>query len=217
MIVLSKFFRRGIKWLAARESTARSCCRLLRFAAVLGWTISPRLATAQVDPSRAAKVKAAYVLNFIKFTEWPADVFKDQGSPIDVCFLGESETEAVLKTMVRDAVVGGREIHVRRVVHAGDAEHRRGTSRREDDRFRGCHVLYLDQSMEAQVASILEQIKGQDVLTISDMPDFVEHGGMLGLALRGDRIQFDANLKAIQRTRIKISSKVLKLAKVVEP
>jgi hypothetical protein len=83
-------------------------------------------------------------------------------------------------------------------------------------RLRGSHAVYVATLDHPRRRSILTCLERADVLTVSDQPDFAADGGMLGLVLQETRIVFDANPAAIKETRVSVSSKVLRLARIVE-
>jgi hypothetical protein len=81
------------------------------------------------------------------------------------------------------------------------------------DKLRQSNVLYICQSERARMSNILEQLEGADVLTVSDLPQFPDSGGMIGLVVTEGRVAFDVNIDQIKKTQVVVSSKVLKLAR----
>jgi len=79
-----------------------------------------------------------------------------------------------------------------------------------------CHILFITSSEEANLAKILSSIKGLPSLTVSDMEGFVQRGGIVRLFTAGNKIRFEVNPQAAKRSFLKISSKLLKLAKIFE-
>jgi hypothetical protein len=77
------------------------------------------------------------------------------------------------------------------------------------------HLVYICSAGPEPIATILARLNPSKTLTVGDTPDFVENGGMIGFVFEQDRILFQANPKAIQKSRVTISAKVLKLAKIV--
>lgn len=86
-------------------------------------------------------------------------------------------------------------------------------TRREE--ARSCHMLVVGDEGRAGEAW-LAAVQGLPVLTISDTPQFVERGGMIGLVIEGERVRFEANLEPAQRGNLRLSSQLLKLARSVK-
>lgn len=154
--------------------------------------------TAYPQESREYWLKAAFIYNFAKFVEWPADVFKNESSPINLVVLGTDPFGTALDT-IREKNIKGRKLVIRRISRIENLEE--------------CHLLFVCASERGQLRTILNSIKNQSILTISDMEKFAPLGGIIGLITVEDKIQFEINLEAAQRQRLKISSELLKLAR----
>lgn len=173
--------------------------------------VRPAAAREENDTDTKRAYRAAFVLKFIKFTQWPPDVFENDSDPIVVCVVGD-EVAFHLDKLVQGTVVRGRPIVVRRLhpPRQGAEEEQRTAF---TDELKRSHVLYIDTEHGDRVAELLGAVAGADVLTISGAQGFVRRGGMLGLSLERGRYVFEANPAAIGRTRVKVSSQVLELAK----
>jgi hypothetical protein len=84
------------------------------------------------------------------------------------------------------------------------------------DAFRACHVLYLAGLDAKRAQPILDELKGAPVLTVGDREQFAQSGGVAGLFVEQGRMRFAINLEAAQRCRLRISSRLLSLAKIVK-
>lgn len=146
-----------------------------------------------------ADVKVAYLFNFAKFTEWPPALLP-AGGTVTICVLGDDELGPAL-TVLETKTVQGRAVRVRRGLRAED--------------IRGCHVLYFGAVDERVAADARRMAETQATLTLGDSDGFVERGGMVGLVKVDNRIAFDVNVEATHRASLKLSSQVLKLARVV--
>lgn len=155
---------------------------------------------AYADAGIEAQVKAAYVLNFAKFTEWPAAAFS-AGGALQICVYGNPETTAAF-IGIQGKPVQGRDVQVRLAPRSSD--------------LATCHALYIDGSERAQSAAALKAVAGRSVLTVSDLEGFVEGGGMLQLVLVDGRIRFDANREAARGSGLQLRSQLLSLARVVK-
>lgn len=173
---------------------------------------------ADTDDDKSEKVKAAYLYNFAKFIKWPEEKFGAESDPIVMAVLNDDSFKTILQQTVRDKKVGQRDIEVRRLQYAsppaeGEPEsERRGVFISE---LRACHMLYLSSDDEKRVADILALVKDHDVVTSGDLKEFAARGGMIGFVLAERKIVFEINITVVEDSRIKLSSKLLKLAKVI--
>jgi hypothetical protein len=172
-------------------------------------------ATAQDAPAPRleAQVEAAFLVNFLRYTDWPDDT-PGNPDPYVISVVGDAEMAATLAQLTRVvAPIRGRRVEVQRVEfpQGADATVRATVS----ERLRRSHLVFVHETLEP-VASILGDLSGQPVLTVSDREGFAAEGGMLGLRRRGGRITFEANPAAIRNARLVVSAKVLKLAHIVD-
>jgi hypothetical protein len=147
------------------------------------------------------QVKAAFLFHFAQLVEWPPDSLGPPNIPVNFCVWGEEPLPTALQTIVEGKLVGTHSIHVRRVPD------------RED--LRSCHLLFIAGSDSRRVTGILTNVKDAPVLTVGESEDFAKEGGMIGLSLEENKIRFDINLKAAQHANLKISSRLLLLARKV--
>jgi len=144
------------------------------------------------------KVKAAYLYNIAKFVAWPEKAPTPPDSTFVIAILGQDPFGRELDTLLTDRTVGGRHIRLKR------AETVAALGR--------CDVLFVARSLESEVHPILEQLSGRPVLTVSDMTEFGENGGMVTFYLEGDRVRFDINQEAALKAGLTVSSRLLSLA-----
>ena len=147
------------------------------------------------------QVKAAFVYNFAKFVEWPSRSFPDASAPLRICVFGLDPFGDELRGVANDKVVNGRRLQVS---HAADLQ-----------AARTCHILFISSSEKGQLKSILQSLRGSDALTVGDTEGFTEQGGMINLVLEKNRVQFEVNRKAAEEAGLKLSSRLLSLAKNV--
>jgi hypothetical protein len=162
-----------------------------------------------VDAVKAAKVKAAYLYNFTKFTRWPDERFESEDSPIVIGVVGKDPFGSILESTVRDKTVGGRRIVIRR-----DRDPRRDDAIDPDFDPRACHLIFVAESEKSRFKTIAADAAKHDVLAVGDHEDFAERGGMIELALEGGKITMHVNLDAVERSDLSLSSKLLKLATI---
>ena len=146
----------------------------------------------------AQQVEAVFLFYFSQFVDWPAGAFSDQRAPIVIGVLGSDPFDGALDQAVAGERVNGRSIVVRRLTNIADAA--------------GCHILYISASESAQLPQILSTLKGRDVLTVSDLGNFVQSGGMIRFELVDQRVRLLINAQAAQAAGLKLSSKLLRAA-----
>jgi hypothetical protein len=142
-------------------------------------------------------LKAAFVYNFAKFTEWPSDVLPATAS-FSACVLGDDSVGDALARTVQGRQLAGHTISVSRVQLAGP--------------LRACHLLYVSGVTPAQIAVVVTAVRGAPVLTISDIDDFPGLGGIAQVFVENGKMRFDLNLDLARRARLQLSSKLLALA-----
>ena len=144
-------------------------------------------------------LKAAFLYNFAKFAEWPGDAAPVD--PLTICVHGDAAIADALDETVKGRTVDGRKTAVVRV---------------KPDGFRACHVLYLAGLSPKRGQEIVDELKGAPVLTVSDREQFARSGGIAALFVEQGRMRFAINVEAAQRCRLRISSRLLSLAKIVK-
>ena len=154
-------------------------------------------------PDSERDVKAAFLYNFAKFVEWPPETFSDASSPLVLCVLGDEPLSASLQTTVKGETVDSRRFEVRQL--------------RDPVGARACHVLFIGPAEKGRVPDLLAALPGTGVLTVGGGADFLDRGGMIRLFLEKNRVRFDINLEAAERSHLKLSSKLLRLARAVNP
>jgi hypothetical protein len=144
-------------------------------------------------------LKAAFIFNFAKLVEWPEGVLKPRG---EFCIgtLGRSPLDKEL-SVLKGMSVQGRTVTVHQYNSPKEAAK--------------CQVLFISHSDPAKLAGILEALKEAPVLTVSDQDAFCSYGGMLSLVNERGKIVFEVNLQETQRSRLKPSSHLLRLARKV--
>jgi hypothetical protein len=156
---------------------------------------------AQSPTAGEYQVKAAFLFNFAKFVEWPSSSLPDLSAPLRICILGRDPFGDELRNITKEKTVSGRKLQIDQLV---DLQH-----------ARTCQIVFIASSEKAQLKGILEALQGANVLTVADTKGFAEQGGMINFVLENDRVQFEVNRKAAEQAGLKISSKLLSVAKLV--
>lgn len=156
--------------------------------------LMPRAAVAQEVTAPA--LKAAYVYSFVKFTAWPAVV--PSSDPFVMCVLGDTAVGEALVQLVAGRQFAGRQLVATQVAMSRPIS--------------GCHVLYVSGAMVSAAAEVLAKLRDSPVLTISDGVGFNDTGGMAQLFVERGRLRFTIKIENVERSGLKMSSKLLTLA-----
>jgi len=162
------------------------------------------LATGAVAQSARApeyEVKAAFLYNFAKFVEWPPLAFERASVPLRLCVLGHDPFGDSLSNLIQGKSISGRSIISLRVQSPTEA--------------RSCHVLFISLSDPENLKQVLDRVRGLPVLTVGESADFLPLGGMINFVLEQDRVRFEINLEAAEQHHLKLSSKLLAVARMV--
>lgn len=151
-------------------------------------------------PTLEYKVKAAYLLNFTRYVEWPAQAFAAPDSPIQICILGADPFGTTLEKTTAGRSSKGRRIEIRR--HA-----------RINAGLLACHVVFLSKSESRQAGALLAMLRENPVLTVGESAGFLDPGGIINLKIASGNVHFEVNSIAAERAGLKISSRLLTLAK----
>lgn len=141
-------------------------------------------------------IRVAYIFNLTKYVEWPR-----AGNQLAVCFVGDGSMGEALEKMLAGKTSDSRLIRV--VISPSEQD------------FDQCDVIYVAYSSSKKVHETLDHLHNKSVLTVGDTESFPKSGGMIGLVRVGQQVQMIVNLDAVQRARLKISSRVLNLATIV--
>jgi hypothetical protein len=147
------------------------------------------------------EVKAAFLMHFPEFVDWPSEAFPDADTPITIGVYGHDVFGEVLERAVETATVNNRKFVIKR-------------SRRIED-FRTCHILFISKQETGQMVSILAGLKDASVLTVGETEGFAARGGIINFYIEGNRVRFEINPDAAHRSGLKISSQLLQLGKLV--
>jgi hypothetical protein len=169
------------------------------FAAVLTTFVLAEVSAATQSVS-APGLKAGYLFTFTKFVEWPADVVP-AGAPLSLCVVNDSAVADVLAQTSKGRSVDSHGLTVRHV--------------KPDTPLPTCHVLYLAGSDPKHALDIVGSLDDEWVLTVSDAAGFAKTGGMVELFVEEGRMRFAVNVDALERAHVRLSSRVLALAKIV--
>lgn len=168
--------------------------------ALLVLLLGSMLAAGEQGAASEYQVKAAFLLNFARFAQWPADSFASPSAPIVFGIFGEDPFGAMLTDTVRSKTVGGHRLVVRRV----------------DDvtQVAGCHLLFIGAGERSRLGRVIAT-PHRGVLTVGETERFAERGGVIQLTLADRRVGFIINTDAAKRAGVGLSAKLLSLATIV--
>jgi hypothetical protein len=160
----------------------------------------PENASAQPKASEY-QIKAAYLFDFAKFVKWPSDSVLARGSDFEICVLGIDPFGGDLDARVSGEKLDGLPVAVRRLIDVAESK--------------TCRVIFISRSEEAHLPALLAALGSSESLTVSDIPRFLKRGGMIEFVPEGSRVRFGINLDSALRSRLRVSSELLKVAKNV--
>jgi hypothetical protein len=163
----------------------------------LGSGLLSSLRAGDAAPSEA-RVKAAFLLNFPKYIEWPTNAFAETNSPIVVAVLGADSIADEFAAMSEGRNIEGRPVRLVRVTAPGPS--------------RDCHILFIGGGQNRKLADTLSKLRGLNILLVGESDGFLEAGGMINLARHDRRIVLEVNVDSIHAAGLKVSSKLLAVA-----
>jgi len=156
---------------------------------------------AQTKAATEYQVKAAFLYNFAKFVDWPPSAFSDAKQPLDICVYGRDPFGTALEDALMGKTIGERRVGLGRATQFQDLV--------------GCHVVFVGASAHETAAELANRLKGRAVLLVGESDGFAASGGTIQFTIEDNRVHFVINPDAADRAGLKISSKLLALAKIV--
>ncbi len=146
-------------------------------------------------------IKAAFLLNFVKFMEWPSHISTDTSPLLTICILGNDPFDEALKS-IENKIVKEKKLVIKRA------------SRLED--VKECQILFISSSEKKKLSEIFTKIDDRPILTVAETKNFCQSGGVVNFIIVKGKVRFEINVDAAERSGLKISSKLLKLAKIIK-
>ena len=152
---------------------------------------------AKAQVSDEYQVKAAFLYNFLKFVDWPAQSFESDSSPFIIGVLGDDRFNNAIDRAISGKTANGRRIVAKRLSSAKGMPY--------------CHVLFISAS-ERNLAQILTNT-GPGVLTVGESERFTQSGGIINFTIIESKVRFEINQTAAERAGLRVSAKLLSLAR----
>jgi hypothetical protein len=184
---------------AERTGVMRGIPSPIVLLALVAAGLSARSAVAQSTPDEY-QVKAAYILNFARFVEWPPDRLA-ASSPITIAVVGNDPFHGALEQVLLGHSANGHAIHLRYV--------------RWNDVLTPYQIVFISAAEEPHLPEIMRLMGSESVLTVSDIERFSLRGGIIEFSMVGNRVRFDINRSPAIAARLTISSKLLSVARAV--
>ncbi|HKX29309.1 MAG TPA: YfiR family protein [Blastocatellia bacterium] len=174
---------------------------LARLTLILALALAPPGASLAAQAPSEYQVKAAFLFNFAKFIEWPPETFTPGNAPLILGVLGDDPFGDIIDQTISGKTVNGRQLVVKRL--------------KWGQNLKECQILFISASERKRLPQICEMLKGASVLTVSEVEKFAQQGGIINLVMEENKVRFDINTNVAEQARLKISSKLLALAKSI--
>ena len=192
-----------------RANESQRCCRLraappigFSVAIVFSFLFSSLAVVPKANAQSEDQIMAAFLFNFARYVEWPKDAFEDRRAPVTICILAADAFADVVSKTVSGKLVDNRPVGVQPI---------------SDLKSSGsCHILFIGRDAKQSHADAIAALDGQSVFAVSDRAGFASDGGIANFFRADSRIRFEINPSAALKVGLKISSRLLRLAKVVE-
>jgi hypothetical protein len=147
------------------------------------------------------EVKAAFLYNFSKFVKWPAAALRNRNE-FTICVIGRDPFGTSLDMLLAGETVDGKRVVARRIAGATDTA--------------TCEIAFISVSEERRLKETLATLARANTLTVSDIPQFAQRGGMIEFILSGNKVRFDINLTPAERSGLTLGSDLLRVAESVK-
>jgi hypothetical protein len=148
-------------------------------------------------------VKAFFLYNFTRYVEWPSQKFNSPTDPIVICILGQNPFGNALEQAIH-----GKALEVSRTVVVRQISDIQPQC--------NCHILFVSASERKHFRSSTGVIRGSGILTVSETEGFAHDGGVINFRLEDGKVRFEINVDAAGQEQLRISSKLLSLARIVK-
>ncbi len=153
--------------------------------------------------NREYPLKALFLYNFGGYVEWPEEAFGDAQQPFVIGVLGTAPLDTMLHEIAATKTIAGRRIEIRSFASA--------------ESVGPCQILFVARNVSAsQSRQVIERLRGLPVLTVGDTAGFAKQGGCVNFYIESNKIRFEVNLEAARQQHLKISAKLLALARIVK-
>ena len=175
-------------------------------------------APSESETSREYQIKAAFLFNFFKFIDWPEEKITNRNESFIICIIGEDPFGKSLEP-VKEKEVKGRKVVIKYLKDLKELEisdkKDKSETKNTIEALRKCHLLFICSSEKRNLATIIEGLKEAPVLTVGETAGFLESGGVINFLMEDKKVCFEINNFAAKQGKLKIRSKLLRLARRV--
>jgi len=176
---------------------------IILFVALIGFCIHTNESVMAGEVEEYA-VKAAFTFNFVQFVQWPETSFTNDTDPYHLCLIGDT-TIVERFSAINGKKIGARTIYVHRLSSESEKE------------CEECDIIFISRNTDRSISEkIISKVEKKPVLTIGETKGFTKLGGMINFFSKDGRLQFEINTSATKNKGLKISSRLLKLAVIVD-
>lgn len=151
--------------------------------------------------SKEYQIKAAFLYNFAQFVLWPATAFTNTTEPFQIGVLGDNPFGAALEETIRGETIAGRQIVIVQSSHV--------------EKLADCQILFVNKSEAAHLTDVFAKLDSKPILTVSEDPGFIPHGGTVNFYREGPKVRFEINPDAASKNGLKLSSELLRVGKII--
>ena len=189
-----------VRWLG---SAARYCCCaavLIVLVAIARWAPAQTV-QGGTTINREYAIKAAFLYNFLKYLQWPANATPAEGQPFVIGVFQDNPFDTALDTIAKTKKVAGHPIEIRRLTSI--------------EGVRECQLLFVSGAVPLpQQNAVLRAARNAFVFVVGEDDDFLQRGGHAQFYLEGNKVRFAFSADAAKREDLKVSSKLLALATI---
>lgn len=170
--------------------------RLGRWTCSVGLVLAVASGVAFAQTADEYEVKAAFLYNFTKFVEWP----RNDSDSFSICILGDDPFGSAIDQLVKGKTANGKRLEVRRIRDVSEAKQ--------------CQIVYVRAEEKSKAAQLLDAVQKMPILTVTERGGSGKSNCLVSLSMVDDRVSLGINAAAVESSGLKISAKLLTLAKV---
>ena len=150
--------------------------------------------------NREYKIKGAFLYHFLSYIDWPKEAFEASNSPLVIGIFGEDPFGSILDKIAYTKQIEGRPIQI---IRSSDVH-----------QLRGSHIVFVPGTTgNEEEVQLLKAVEGSYTLSVGETARFIENGGSVEFFLEGNKVRFQFNMPIVDNSSLRISSKLLDLAK----
>jgi hypothetical protein len=161
---------------------------------------SPAFADEAVKATESS-VKAAFLFKFGDYVDWPPTAFASATDPVTIGVLASDAVADQLSAVAATRSIAGRPITVRRL--------------RPGDSLADLDIAYFEPPAGSEMAELLAPLKGRATLVVTNSVQGLRAGGVINFVVVADKVRFDVSLPSAHARGLKISSRLLAVARKV--